>query len=84
MHGREKQNEADFILSIEKTLLPAEVKYRNDPQENNGIKRFCEKYSCKKTIILTKDTRKTTKNNIETEHVPVYYFLSNNQPRIHL
>lgn len=72
------KNEVDFILPQEKNLLPIELKYRNSPEENTGIIQFCKKYSCKKAIILTKDSRKKTKNQIKIDYVPVYEFLLKN------
>ncbi len=72
------KNEVDFILPQEKNLLPIELKYRNSPKENTGIIQFCKKYSCKKAIILTKDSRKKTKNQIKIDYVPVYEFLLKN------
>ncbi len=69
---RDKQkNEVDIILQNKETT-PIEIKYRNQPQTNKGIEKFCKKYHCKKAIILTKNTRKKTQT---TQWIPVHEYL---------
>ena len=66
------KDEVDIILQLEKETIPIEVKYRNHPSQNKGLQKFCKKYKCKETIVVTKDKRE---KNEEVRFVPVYEFL---------
>lgn len=66
------KNEVDIILWQDKEIVPVEIKYRNQPNQNTGLSKFCKKYHCKEAIIVTKDKRGKKE---EAEFVPVYEFL---------
>lgn len=66
------KDEVDIILQQNKETIPVEVKYRNQPSQNKGLKKFCKKYRCKEAIVVTKDKRV---KNEDVRFVPVYEFL---------
>jgi len=67
--------EVDFIFQKDKTLIPIEVRYKNNPGIGKSFYSFINKYSPSKAIILTKNLsaiRKVDKTTIY--FIPVYYF----------
>ena len=67
--------EVDFIFQKDKTLIPIEVRYRNNPGIGKSFYSFINKYSPSKGLILTKDLSATKKvNNTIVYFIPVYYF----------
>ncbi len=69
------KDEVDIILQMDKEILPVEIKYQNKPSTNKGLEKFCDKYSCKEAIIITKDLRKHKTNFAEVMWLPIYEFL---------
>lgn len=69
------KNEVDLVLTKEKQVTPVEVKYRNEPRQNEGLEKFGKKYSCKQAIIVTKDTRKNAKSLPNARWIPAHEFL---------
>lgn len=69
------KDEVDIILQNGKEIIPIEIKYRNQPGQNKGLKKFIEKYKCKKAFIITKEIRKKAKDANGIDWVLVYEFL---------
>ncbi|MFH1286043.1 MAG: ATP-binding protein [Candidatus Micrarchaeota archaeon] len=69
------KNEVDIVLQKEQCLLPIEVKYRNEPERNMGLEKFCRKYNCEKAIVVTKDEGKHAKGVAGVQWMPVHEFL---------
>ena len=66
------KDEVDIVLQKDKEIIPIEVKYRNQPSQNMGLRKFCKKYKCKEAIVVTKDKRGEKEG---VKFVPVYEFL---------
>jgi predicted AAA+ superfamily ATPase len=57
------KTEIDFILKIDRKIIPIEVKFRQNPKIPIAIKYFMEKYkNTSKIIIFTKEILKKEKN----------------------
>lgn len=69
------KNELDLVLKLKNDLLPVEIKYRKQPTLNKGMEKFCKKYSCKKALIITKDTRRKEQTFTNLQWTPVFEFL---------
>lgn len=69
------KDEVDIVLQHGKEIIPIEVKYRPESLETKGLEKFCKKFSCKKALMATKETRKTIKNGAEIQLIPLHEFL---------
>jgi hypothetical protein len=69
------KDEVDIVIEEDKQIFPVEIKYQNKPKKNKGLEKFCDKYSCKKAMIITKDMRKHETNFAEVDWLPIYEFL---------
>lgn len=69
------KDEVDIVLQRNEELIPIEIKYRNQPNQNKGLQKFLKKYKCREALIVTKDTRKKATGANGVEWVPVYEFL---------
>ena len=64
-----EKEEIDVILEIKGKPLPVEIKYRNKitKKDFGGLLKFCDKFKCKKGLIITKDMYK--QENIEGKEI---------------
>jgi predicted AAA+ superfamily ATPase len=69
------KDEVDIILQHGKNATPIEIKYRNRPEQGDGLEKFCRKYPCQEAIIVTKDVRKITEGRIRKKYIPAFEFL---------
>jgi len=69
------KDEVDIVLQKDNETVPIEIKYRNQPSQNKGLRKFLKKYKCREALIITKDTRKKANDADGIEWVPVYEFL---------
>jgi len=71
--------EVDFIVSINNTPLPVEVKYQNSIGQSDirSVLKFCKRFKLNKGIIVTKnDLRIEVFNGVEVCFIPVWLFIS--------
>ena len=68
------KNEVDIVMGNKK-IIPVEIKYREKPDRNKGLEKFCRKYKCNEAIIVTKDSRKTGQEFVKITWLPAYEFL---------
>lgn len=54
-HYWKNEREVDYVYENRGVLIPVETKYRNGPDDINGVIEFLEKYHSKRGIIVTKD-----------------------------
>lgn len=69
------KDEVDIVFHKNEKLIPIEIKYRNEPRQNEGLEKFCKKYNCKEAILVTKDIRKNTSEFANVQWIPAYEFL---------
>jgi len=67
--------EVDIVLKKD-GLIPVEVKYRTDPTDITGLRKFMDSFGSSKGIVITKDTLKQNKfGGGEILFVPAWLFL---------
>ena len=57
-YWRDKQQEVDLVIDKKTSLLPVEVKYRNQIQEKDikGLRTFMDKFGAKTGLVITRNT----------------------------
>lgn len=73
-YWREREKEVDFILK-NKTILPVEVKYKNQIKKNEikGLLHFMDKFKVKKALIINEDKEgKETIKGKKIAYIPLW------------
>lgn len=74
-YWRNGGGEVDFVVRVNKDILPVEVKYRDSfsLKELKGVKQFAAKYDIRKAIIIsTGDLRRESYSGIDLVFVPIW------------
>lgn len=68
--------EVDCVFESRGSLLPVEVKYREDPSRIEGLLEFMDEYSVKRGIVVTKDMlERKIIDGKEIIFIPAWLFL---------
>ena len=80
--SKEKQEVDAVIEEQDNELLPVEVKYRNQISKKNlkGLLKFCNKFKCKKGIVITKDWfEEEIIDGRKIQYIPAWLYLLKNK-----
>ena len=75
-YWRDRTHKVDIILHSSSSVLPIEVKFREDPTRVPGLLVFMKKHKIRRGVVVTKDLFATRTFGHSTIHfVPLWLFL---------
>ena len=70
-----RQYEVDIVIK-DKTIVPVEIKYRNNPTDIKGLIKFMNKFNSKYGVVITKDTLELKHGDVDILFIPAWLFLT--------